>query len=115
MINSPRPLCTDRSPWPFSFLQVIRIDHEQNSLEVAFKTIYLHAQPLISVKNTRPGKLVWGIMREKLTSGVRVEFENDISGVLHTRAMGKESMRLYYKRFVPDTGVSELVFHTIFP
>ncbi|KAL1458389.1 hypothetical protein WDU94_008545 [Cyamophila willieti] len=86
--------------------RVIRIDSEQNSIEVSFKSFYLQAEPLSSVKNTRPGKLVWGILIEKLPHGVRVKFENDISGVLYTEHMDPMSMTLFYSRFKTDTVIA---------
>ncbi|KAI5705502.1 hypothetical protein M8J75_015757 [Diaphorina citri] len=69
--------------------KVIRINSEQNSIEVAFKSLYRIAQPLTSVKHTKPGRLVWGVLKEKLPGGVRVEFGGDISGVFPTSAMSQ--------------------------
>uniref|UniRef100_A0A8D8SQA9 Protein RRP5 homolog n=1 Tax=Cacopsylla melanoneura TaxID=428564 RepID=A0A8D8SQA9_9HEMI len=86
--------------------RVIRIDSEENSIEVSFKSVYLHAEPLSTVKNSRPGKLVWGILVEKLPHGVRVQFENEINGVFHTKHMDSMSRTLFYSRFKTDTVIA---------
>jgi hypothetical protein len=73
---------------------------------VAFKSLYRIAQPLTSVKHTKPGRLVWGVLKEKMPGGVRVEFDGDISGVFPTSAMSQATRTLVYTRFVIDTVVS---------